>query len=76
MDMKKITQKELAERLEISQGHISDIIRGRRAISVSLACRIKKLTGMRLDSILCRDNPAKIIQEVQSYVAEKAKKVQ
>lgn len=44
-----LTQKKIADTLDISGGHLSDILRGRRCISRRLAEKIKRKTGLPFD---------------------------
>ncbi len=53
----KITQKNIADILGISDGHLSDILRGRREISKRVAEKIKNKTGLPFDFSL--EKPAK-----------------
>jgi len=51
--MKKIKQREVASTLDISDGHLSDMIRGRRFISRRLALKINTMyDGITLNVIL------------------------
>ncbi len=46
-----LTQSELARRLKISESMLSYCLRGERRPSVSIAMKIKKLTGITLDEL-------------------------
>lgn len=47
--MKALTQKKMAELLGISDGHLCDILRGRRRMSVNVARKIKAKTNISFD---------------------------
>lgn len=46
------TQKSLAARLGITQGHLSHLISGKRGPGLALGLRIHAVTGIPLDALL------------------------
>jgi antitoxin HigA-1 len=51
----KITQKEFAFRLGISQAHVSDILNRRKFMSEELALKIEQVTGISAELLLRMD---------------------
>lgn len=45
-----LTQAEFARRVPMSESHLSNVIDGKRPISMRLAARIKELTGIPIDA--------------------------
>ncbi len=65
--MDEITQKEIADYIGISQGHLSDILRGRREMSRQVAQKIKAKTGLPYDFIL-EQTPSFVIAAIEKYM--------
>lgn len=55
MEYYDITQKDLAERIGVSQKHISDILHRKRFLSEVLALRIEKVMGISSKLLLNMD---------------------
>ncbi|MDR2832649.1 MAG: transcriptional regulator [Streptococcaceae bacterium] len=51
----KVSQKEFAFRLGVSQAHISDILLRRKFMSEELALKIEAVTGLQAEFLLRRD---------------------
>ena len=62
--MQTITQTQIAEKLGVTGGCVSDILRGRREISKSIAIKIKDSTGLSLDFVLCNP-PVRVFEAVR-----------
>lgn len=52
MAMAEITQLELAKRIGVTQGKISEIISGKRGIAPEMACRLARVFSMRPETWL------------------------
>ena len=49
--MKSINQSDIAAWLGVSQGHLSNILAGRKPLTINLMRTIKQKTGLSLDKI-------------------------
>ena len=47
-----LTQREFARRLGVSEGHVSNVVRGKRRPSLALVLRISELTGIDVGQIV------------------------
>lgn len=65
---KKVTQAELADKLDVSQQHISAYERGERIPGIDAAARIADALGVTLDELV-------IIQDAKEQIATKYKNI-
>lgn len=65
---KKVTQAELADKLDVSQQHISAYERGERIPGIDAAARIADALGVTLDELV-------IIQDAKEQIAVKYKNI-
>lgn len=65
---KQVTQAELADKLDVSQQHISAYERGERIPGIDAAARIAEALGVTLDELV-------IIRDAQEQIAQKYKKI-
>lgn len=71
---KKVTQAELAEKLDVSQQHISAYERGERIPGIDAAARIADALGVTLDElVIIRDAHEKIAQKYNKIIKNKPK---
>jgi len=55
LDFYEITQSEFAERIGVTQKHVSDLLNRKRFLSSELAVRIEKVTGVSAKMLLTLD---------------------
>lgn len=60
MDYYDITQNDLAERIGVSQKHISDILNRKRYLNATLALRIERVMGISSKLLLSLDSNYKL----------------
>lgn len=65
---KKVTQAELADKLDVSQQHISAYERGERIPGIDAAARIADALGVTLDELV-------VIQDAKEQIATKYKNI-
>ena len=71
---KKVTQAELAKKLDVSQQHISAYERGERIPGIDAAARIADALGVTLDElVIIRDAHEKIAQKYNEIIKNKRK---
>lgn len=62
MDFYKITQADLAERIGVSQKHISEILNRKKFMDETLALRIEMVMGISSELLLNLDSKYKLAQ--------------
>lgn len=55
---KKYTQKQIAERLGLSQSYVCKLLNGKQQPSLPVALRINSVLGVPLESLVRKDNHA------------------
>jgi len=65
--MDEITQKEIANYIGVSDGHLSDILRGRRDMSRQVAQKIKDKTGFPYDFTL-EQEPMFVVESIKNHM--------
>lgn len=60
---KLISQTEMAERLGISQTHMSNVEVGRAMLSLELLLQLKNILGCTIDELLCLETAGKARQK-------------
>lgn len=69
----KIPQQDFADRVGVSQKHISDLLKRKKFLSADLALRVQKVTGIPAEMLLGMDMKYKLAQGI-SEVSDKTEK--
>lgn len=60
----KIPQKDFRERIGVSQEHVSDLLNRKKFLSVDLALRVQRVTGISAEMLLQMDVKYKLAQGI------------
>lgn len=69
----KIPQQDFADRVGVSQKHISDLLKRKKFLSADLALRVQKVTGIPAEMLLGMDMKYKLAQGI-SEASDKTEK--